>query len=873
MNELLVQLPLATDYDSNDIGSKARSLDWLIKHEFRVPETFVLTTHFFDHWSKAIEDSREWRELVDNLSGVPTLDRKVIQDHCQQLGTFVANLAFTQTQLRCLAELAERVQDRLAVRSSGLDEDLAGASFAGMYDSFLNVRVPDLTMRIRDCFCAVVNERVLMYRLSMGFDFVVPKLAVIVQRQIESEVSGVSFSINPINNDYDEIVVNARKGLGDLLVSGQVTPDSWVIDKHSLNTIDFQQQPANGGAAERPCLDDEGAIVLAKTTKSLEQQMESPVDVEWTIDESGLHLLQVRPVTSWVQLPKEMLTEPSEPRLLYFDPGLADGVTISRALSRSTIEFYMYLLHAMTGIELETWYQQEDPKRSFIFSNGLRIYCNMSFLLDFINPKQLAEDRKVFDVALAQAYEKVDFSRYRMRARKLQILGPAFKFGFRVCRFMMPFFRAQFFTAFAPKRFMHEYQLSIERFEQLIERPNFQEPVGDFVLRYALAWGRTFLDATLPAVIALLYGGLRRLNKLESKLPEDLRPKVEAVRGGGENLVREMGSELAELAKQFPVGAFDDLDSVSESIAQSKIDPAIANAWQKFVERFGCRGPLEMELAVPKYGDDPSVLLTQLASIGSVQLTDPRAIYKERRTARDEALEELKLILDKRNRKRLLKAHGALRLFEQSRELPKHHLCQVTSLVRSRILLLAEKLHAAGRLDRVDDIFDLAITEMAEVERDPSIDVRQLIEDKCTFVRKASSTVKHFPHLIDSRGRIVRAPALDTANKDSMAGVSVSRGIATGPALVMDDPFQKILNPGDVLVAHTTDPGWTPLFINAAAIVLEIGGELQHGALVAREYGKPCVVGVVDATKRIQDGQQLEVDADTGIVRLISNVA
>ena len=705
----------------------------------------------------------------------------------------------------------------------------------------------------------------------MGFDVVVPKMAVIVQEQVESKVSGVSFSINPVNNDYDEIVINAHEGMGDLLVAGQVTPETWVIDKQKLNPIDVQLESAAARIQANPCLDLDDAIALAEETIALEQLSEGPVDVEWAIDDDGLHLLQVRPVTSWLQLPGEMLTEPSEPRLLYFDPGLADGVTISSALSRSTIDFYMYLLRAITGMEMSMWYPQADPKSSFIFSNGLRFYCNLSWVLDFINPKQLAEDRRVFDVELARTYEKVDFSPYRIRKQRLKSIATALKHGYRVCRFMKPLFRAQFLTVFAPKRFIDEYFQSISRFSRLIENPNFDEPVDRFVHRYASEWGRTFLDATLPAVIALVYGALKPLDKLQQKLPKELQSKIEDVRGGGENLVREMGSELTELANLFSEGSFDNLDRLKDAIDQSTIDPVIASAWNRFVVRFGCRGPLEMELAVPKYGDDPEVLLKQLASIGEIQLTDPRAIYDQRRSARDTAFEELQQSLVKSKRKRLLKARGALELFEQSRELPKHHICQVSSMVRKRMLLLAEKLREANRIDRSEDIFDLTISEMAEVERDQSIDIRKLIEKKCRFAREAASRVKHFPHLIDSRGRIVRAPATESDDKDALSGVSVSRGFAKGPAVVMDDPFQKILNPGDVLVAHTTDPGWTPLFINASAIVLEIGGQLQHGALVAREYGKPCIVGVQGATSRIQDGQLLQVDADAGSVRVFSD--
>ena len=144
MNEFLVSLPLVANDDSQSIGNKARSLDWLIKHDFRVPETFVLTTDFFECWIDIVEDSTEWTTLLDNLTGAPTRDRPVFRTQCRQLRKLATSLQFTSTQLLSLAELQDRTESYLAIRSSGMDEDLPGASFAGMYESYLNVSVADI---------------------------------------------------------------------------------------------------------------------------------------------------------------------------------------------------------------------------------------------------------------------------------------------------------------------------------------------------------------------------------------------------------------------------------------------------------------------------------------------------------------------------------------------------------------------------------------------------------------------------------------------------------------------------------------------------------------------------------------------------------
>lgn len=161
----------------------------------------------------------------------------------------------------------------------------------------------------------------------------------------------------------------------------------------------------------------------------------------------------------------------------------------------------------------------------------------------------------------------------------------------------------------------------------------------------------------------------------------------------------------------------------------------------------------------------------------------------------------------------------------------------------------------------------MTLDDFDRAESDDTLDLRALVARRGAFYRDVKSRVRHFPHLIDSRGRILK-PVRDY-QPGELRGVAVSPGIVRGPANVLDSPLDKTLRPGDVLVAHTTDPGWTPLFINAAAVLLEVGGELQHGALLAREYGKPCVAGIVGLMERLEDGQIVEVDGDQGVVRIL----
>ena len=279
-------------------------------------------------------------------------------------------------------------------------------------------------------------------------------------------------------------------------------------------------------------------------------------------------------------------------------------------------------------------------------------------------------------------------------------------------------------------------------------------------------------------------------------------------------------------------------------------------------------GPLEMDLAYPKYGDDPRIALRQMAMLARGGSVNPGQIHERQARARQTAYEELAELLSPKNRRRLERAYHNILDFEPAREMPKHHLTMVNLRIRRRLLALADRWVDGGRLDRREDIFELGFEDIDRAEQDPGLDLRELLASRNRFYHRARALVRHFPHAIDSRGRILRPDRPHEPGE--LRGLAVSSGRVTGPVKVLHDPFEKAVEPGDILVAHTTDPGWTPLFINAGAVLLEVGGELQHGALVAREYGKPCVAGIVNLTRSLSDGQMVEVDGDAGVVRILS---
>ena len=201
------------------------------------------------------------------------------------------------------------------------------------------------------------------------------------------------------------------------------------------------------------------------------------------------------------------------------------------------------------------------------------------------------------------------------------------------------------------------------------------------------------------------------------------------------------------------------------------------------------------------------------------------------------------------------------------RERPKYFVSLVTDMFRRRVLAAAQPLLDAGRLDSPEQVFDLTMDDFERGLVDASVDLRALAEENTRFLNKLRQ-VRELPRIIDSRGKILRPPRKE-AGEGELVGEPISPGVVRGKIKVLHEPGEKPVLPGEILVARATDPGWTPLFLNASGIILEIGGMLQHGALVAREYGKPCVSGIENATSILTDGQVVEMDGANGIVRYV----
>ncbi|MDY6959434.1 MAG: PEP-utilizing enzyme, partial [Halobacteriota archaeon] len=297
-------------------------------------------------------------------------------------------------------------------------------------------------------------------------------------------------------------------------------------------------------------------------------------------------------------------------------------------------------------------------------------------------------------------------------------------------------------------------------------------------------------------------------------------------------------------------------------------------AYDSFMEKYGFRCPRELDLATPRTYENPAEFFEQLhaMSLNKDEETNPQSIYEKSVKERQEAFEELMQVAEKRGRRKargLKKNYDVLVEFGGYREIHKYYFIMIIDLFRRRVLGVAKELEEAGRIDRVEDVFDLEIDYLEEGVAGSSIDLRAIMEENTRYLKKVEH-IREFPRLIDSRGKILRPPRKES-REGELVGEMISPGIVRGKVKVLERPDEKPLLPGEILVARATDPGWTPLFINAAGVILEVGGLLQHGALVAREYGRPCIAGIEDATSLLKDGQEIEMDGASGVVKILGS--
>jgi phosphoenolpyruvate synthase/pyruvate phosphate dikinase len=861
-----------------EVGGKGLSLIKMVKAGLAVPPGFVLTVSFFASWIEQLKKTPQWQSFIQSSP-------EELRQNCDALKAVSMELHLDSSQLQVLKEAQSGFtgKELFAVRSSSPEEDLEGASFAGGYETILGVTVDKLETAIRRAFASCLDVRVALYKKEHGFDPYSPKIAVVVQKQVASEVSGVGFSVNPITNSYDEAVFNSNWGLGETVVAGIASPDQFIVDKYKKIILDKKAGKKetsiwltpDGGTEERSeprneqlTLSDDQVLALSEQIVRIDQLYGKPMDIEWAFAEGKLYLLQARPITTFFPLPDEMITPPGKHKRLYFDvtltvQGLAEPMTV---MATSVLALLIHnVSNVVLGRDITKNIDETVP-----FAREGKLYLNLSNILVVAHKEKLASVLKNVDYISSEGIKTIDEAEYRSESQGIKklpllVLGHAPDIPLKVLA-------ARFF----PEAAKRTSEKGIEEGIKEIKELNAENlPLEKFIPQLFGKAAHVAFHYILPFLISgrLAIGKIKTVFENNQEAKEYLDHLDRSLPG---NVTIEMGLALYNLSLLLTGPESLSLKALEQGIKNRTISPAFLKEWENFLEKYGFRGYKELDISSPRYRDQPGMLLQQLVQLklNTDPVQTPLAIYEKSRNERLQAYEKLSKIAAKLGRRKSKKFHALYKVIETFggiRETPKYYIIMCIDLLRQRVLPEADKLVAAGRLDSREQVFDLTWQDLLNVISDSSIDVPKLREERTRFFNKLKLS-RNAPTVIDSRGKIIR-PVPPPAKEGELSGQAISIGTVQGRVKVLHTPDEKPLLPGDILVAKATDPGWTPLFINAAAVVLEVGGMLQHGALVAREYGKPCVAGIDRATELLKDNMLIEVDGTSGIIRILEQPA
>jgi phosphohistidine swiveling domain-containing protein len=793
-------------------GGKGANLGELVSAGFPVPSGFVVTT---DAYALA-------------ASGLDTRDPASARARVREAAVPETVAAAVRDAYRALGG------GPVAVRSSATAEDLPEASFAGQQDTVLGVVGADALLdALRQCWASLWNERAVAYRATHDVDPHSLGLAVVVQRMVDARAAGVLFTADPLTGRRQRASIEAVSGLGDRLVSGAVNPEHYVVDTPS-GAI-----PDRGGRL----LDDDRLRELARLGARIESHFGRPQDIEWALDDLRLWIVQSRDITTLYPLPPGLPDPNAELRVL-LSANVAQGVF--QPFTPMGLQTFRLL-----GSGFATHFARRPPADieqgiSATKESGMRLWLDFTPLLT----NRATRDLPARALSVMEARSEVIMHRIlddpRLRPSGRSRLGATLAAMRAVFRTGVPFIVAR-----------------------TLARPDAT---------------RVSILADLDAIVGTDVGptttSLERIAAFERLLvdvPARFGPRLIAMAGSGfisYNLAgRLLGKrvtqpELRTVLRSLPFNPTTEMDLGLWEIARTtQGDPAAEErALVAFLERYGHRAVAEIDLGLPRWSEDPTHLRNAIA--GYRRLADgavaPDAQFARGAREADAMIETL-----------VARTHGPRRFLVRAllrrvralsglREMPKFQIMRIFARGRRILAPVGEELAAAGRIARADDLWFL---RMSEVRRGlAGEDLRGLVaERRAEYAREMRR--RHVPRVLLSDGTDAEA-AFAAPRAGGLRGTPASPGVASGTARVLRSPEGAQLEPGEVLVAPATDPGWTPLFLTASALVMEMGGMMSHGAVVAREYGIPAVVGLAGATERIATGQRVSVDGSAGTVTI-----
>ena len=873
VGEVAMVFPFAAiDHTSLSIvGGKAANLGELTRAGLPVPPGFCVTTAAY----ALVAAGADLEALLGELATTRARDTA----HLAALATAARAHLLAASVPAAVAEAITEAYQALgggeplavAVRSSATAEDLPFASFAGQQDTYLNIIGLEAVLdAVRRCWASLWTDRAVSYRASKRIDQRTVRLAVVVQRMVEASVAGVLFTANPLTGRRHQAVIDASPGLGEAIVSGIVNPDHFVV---TTATGGGTQGIETAERSNEACLTDAQVRALAELGSRVEAHYGAPQDTEWAIDASGhLWLTQARPITTLFPLPAGAPRTDDALRV-YFSMNVAQGVY--RPLTPMGLSAFRVMGSSIaTYLGLPPHDLLAGP--SVLTDAASRLFVDVTAVLrTSLGRTLLGRVASVMEARSSLMFRQLEadprlslvpVQRWRLVRTGLLLLVRT--------RAPLSMLQAVFRPAAARGRVRHlETQL----------RTMGTVPLDASATERLTAVERLFLGETprvLSRTVPVLLSGLLAFT-LAGRLLRGLATGEEqqtVLRGLPYNPTTEMDLSLWTLAKLMQADATSahvlrntPLERLAQDYRSRLLPPLLQQGLADFLQVYGHRGVAEIDLGLPRWSEDPTHILGVLANY--LQLTDPQQAPDTQFQRGAQEAEAMVAELARRAarkgwlRGRLVKlCLRRERALHGLREMPKFCLILLLASMREALQLVGKELAEVGRLEKAEDIFFITLPEAWAAVA--GTDMRSLVRERYGSYEH-ELTGRHVPRVLLSDGT---EPTTETyalgAADDILRGTPASAGSVTAKARVILDPTGARLEPGEILVAPSTDPGWTPLFLVAGGLVMEMGGAMSHGAVVAREYGIPAVVGVPEATERINTGQQITVDGSAGTVSL-----
>ncbi|WP_405791591.1 phosphoenolpyruvate synthase [Streptomyces sp. NBC_00029] len=847
------------------VGGKGAHLGELSRIEgIDVPRGFCVTT---DAFRRIVAQAPSIGDLLDRLARVGPDEREAIRTLSAEIRRVVEETVIPDDLAAeitgALAALGERAA--CAVRSSATAEDLPTASFAGQQDTYLNVVGPAAVLRhVSRCWASLFTERAVTYRQRNGIDHRTVHMAVVVQQMVFPQASGILFTADPVTGNRTVSTVDAGFGLGEALVSGLVNPDVFAVRGGAVvaRSIAAKQralQALPGGGTqevavdaerrEQPALTDAQAVRLVELGRRIEAHFGRPQDIEWCLVDDGFRIVQSRPITTLFPVPETGDRE----NHVYVSVGHGQMMTDPM----KSLGFSMWQLTAMVPM-------QEAGGRLFVdVTRRLASPASRAGLLD-----ALGKGDPLIRDALETVLDRDGF------VPSLPDTGPGGP---------PP-------GAAAPAPIETDPAIVTDLIERsrvstaALER-DIRTKTGPALFAFLLeAFEEHKRILGDPLSHQAIMAGMEATWWLNDRLQEWLGEKNAAdtlTLSAPDNITSEMGLALLDVAdviRPLPeVVAYlqdtrdeDFLDGLAKLAGGTEARDAI----EAYLDRYGMRCVGEIDITRPRWRERPVTLVPVI--LDNVRNFGPGAAERRFEQGRQRAQEKEQDVL---SRLRVLpdgdlKADEAKRMIDRVRtfigyrEYPKYNIISRYFVYKQALLEEAGRLVEAGLVPEREDVFHLTFQELHDVVRSHRKVGQELLQERKDAFRAYHALTP--PRVLTSEGEaLTGAYRRDDVPPGALVGVPVSAGTVEGRARVVLDMAQADLEAGDILVTAFTDPSWSPLFVGIAGLVTEVGGLMTHGAVIAREYGLPAVVGVERATRLIRDGQRIRVHGTDGYVEIL----